>query len=594
MQWFQLALSVGSLMLLPGLGHARPSPEPSTEASLARRQPPAQPPFTPGGFAYRGSYLSPLEVRSMGGFWPSGADWEARPEAFNLDRHVNGGENGVGVGVQDPELWRSAYVTVGQTIEAAQQQPGGWLYVIRATPNMLYGNGYPESYAYALGGVLWQQVIGWHRVQRGPNGEVSVEYPMTLNREYEHRVYDGNPACQASSSIPPNMRNPDRQTYGQHNEDDEAVELMEDWTVISLVGLFPFQWRHYEFDEDVPGPLEGLPEAAPIPAPPVQRRLSGDELLAAAEYLAGLDEGHRCEIPMEMWNEYLVDEADHDLALAFAYVNETLGHHAAGPSHGNQPGPSNGDQLNPPNAHPPAHSPARPNNDEDLDRAVAEAMQWFDQQHDAMCTLLSGACGFMGSPNRRSDKDKLKAPKANLNKFCQRLKKNYHRPLTCKKTDKGVCEDARARCSTINYLVLDIALGDYNWGGTYDNILAMMGHHWYMMAEAPGYGDHAQKIIDLEKSYGTKTVRIRDMHGIVLMDHLVDAVGAGDQWYLQDVKLVAQCEGSRDRIHMDKFIGINKWVGHQGAARESIVWNGWFGPEDWRQEKPGIGQKPDA
>ncbi|KAI2044076.1 hypothetical protein LOZ39_006499, partial [Ophidiomyces ophidiicola] len=369
MQWFQLALSVGSLMLLPGLGHARPSPEPSTEASLARRQPPAQPPFTPGGFAYRGSYLSPLEVRSMGGFWPSGADWEARPEAFNLDRHVNGGENGVGVGVQDPELWRSAYVTVGQTIEAAQQQPGGWLYVIRATPNMLYGNGYPESYAYALGGVLWQQVIGWHRVQRGPNGEVSVEYPMTLNREYEHRVYDGNPACQASSSIPPNMRNPDRQTYGQHNEDDEAVELMEDWTVISLVGLFPFQWRHYEFDEDVPGPLEGLPEAAPIPAPPVQRRLSGDELLAAAEYLAGLDEGHRCEIPMEMWNEYLVDEADHDLALAFAYVNETLGHHAAGPSHGNQPGPSNGDQLNPPNAHPPAHSPARPNNDEDLDRA---------------------------------------------------------------------------------------------------------------------------------------------------------------------------------------------------------------------------------
>ncbi|RDA93437.1 hypothetical protein CP533_2630 [Ophiocordyceps camponoti-saundersi (nom. inval.)] len=213
-------LSALCLLLWPRHCHATSPPSvslyqrQSTPSTTSTTLPPAFKPQVPETveWVYRGHRDSPEQVKQAGGFMPRNRPSTSR--AFTIDGHLRGLCN-------NPETAYSSTSCkfgIGVVYAARNSYHGealGWVYRIRATPNMVNMEGtlrqyYSEREAAefsALGGIRWNQIHSYWRVTRDyiPREEDDLEEAMignfnntdyeaisdrfTLNPDYDAELY---------------------------------------------------------------------------------------------------------------------------------------------------------------------------------------------------------------------------------------------------------------------------------------------------------------------------------------------------------------------------------------------------------------------
>ncbi|WP_102830597.1 enterotoxin A family protein [Bartonella bovis] len=140
---------------------------------------------------YRADKRNPETVKNAKGFYPRGVNGSqpfAPPSDINLWEHVI-----------DINLWehvegvRGGYISTTTSQDVAiRWNHNGYVYHIRTTPNFIDVNAtlreyspFPEQFELAaLGGVRWEQVVGWEVVI---NGNIVGEF--IPNPDYNDRLY---------------------------------------------------------------------------------------------------------------------------------------------------------------------------------------------------------------------------------------------------------------------------------------------------------------------------------------------------------------------------------------------------------------------
>ncbi|KAK2606461.1 hypothetical protein QQS21_003154 [Conoideocrella luteorostrata] len=192
-----------AICLLIGPSHALTIPQSSSKSigtqSLQKRQLPLP------KKVYRGSPMSPEQVRALGGFIPRGVGEATSNDTFSLRNHHRG---------NNPTAYTSTSRSFGVGLGYSVKHGDGWVYKIHATPNMIDmdGSNFRLDHAHeeefsALGGVLFNQIQAWMFIPSTITaGGVTVEdvvkyhdfetfagqypnYTWTENIGYNHR-YD--------------------------------------------------------------------------------------------------------------------------------------------------------------------------------------------------------------------------------------------------------------------------------------------------------------------------------------------------------------------------------------------------------------------
>lgn len=137
-----------------------------------------------GAVVYRGDSRSPGTLRDAGGFLPSNAN--ADPESFGLYQHTRLPRK------KDSTQFVSTSSSLGIAAIYAATRPddiigydatASWVYFIRPTPNFIDARKTMGAYAVdefnkefaALGGVRWEQVLGWTKLNTSPPVEDQIQ-----------------------------------------------------------------------------------------------------------------------------------------------------------------------------------------------------------------------------------------------------------------------------------------------------------------------------------------------------------------------------------------------------------------------------------
>ncbi|KAK2022714.1 cholera enterotoxin subunit A2 [Colletotrichum zoysiae] len=160
-------------------------------------------------FVWRGAGRAPQDVKAAGGFLPKGltAVGEVAPN-INLYSHVdipqefdeNGNPTSLGSTPEDDgytSFTSSFFLALGYAFYSRQQDTT-WIYRVKTTPNMINVaktlgkyNLYSEEDEYAaLGGVKWDQIVSWRKVDRRNLHNFSWLWP-TMNKDYDATRYGG-------------------------------------------------------------------------------------------------------------------------------------------------------------------------------------------------------------------------------------------------------------------------------------------------------------------------------------------------------------------------------------------------------------------
>ncbi|PHH73773.1 putative enterotoxin [Ophiocordyceps australis] len=127
----------------------------------------SRPSLKPRKIVFRGESRSPGQIQLARGFLPFSQD-QPTADSFSIWRHIIND-------ISDEDGNReTAYVTTTSSLHIGVLQAGldrmrGWVYVIRATPNIFDavgslnpGNEYANEEQYlATMGIRWEQVVGW-------------------------------------------------------------------------------------------------------------------------------------------------------------------------------------------------------------------------------------------------------------------------------------------------------------------------------------------------------------------------------------------------------------------------------------------------
>ncbi|KAK2061029.1 cholera enterotoxin subunit A2 [Colletotrichum caudatum] len=160
-------------------------------------------------FVWRGAGRAPRDVKAAGGFLPKGvtAVGEVAP-SISLWNHVDipqefdedGNRIGLGSTAEDDgytSFTSSFFLALGYAFYSRRQDTT-WIYRVKTTPNMIdvaktlgKYNFYSEEDEYAaLGGVKWEQIVSWRKVDRNNIATFSWLWP-TKNKDYDARIYSG-------------------------------------------------------------------------------------------------------------------------------------------------------------------------------------------------------------------------------------------------------------------------------------------------------------------------------------------------------------------------------------------------------------------
>ncbi|RCI11098.1 putative heat-labile enterotoxin [Ophiocordyceps polyrhachis-furcata BCC 54312] len=210
-----------------------------------------------GEFVYRRDYRGPAVIKQAGGFRPQGSDWELDEEAFSIDHHYRAGPHGCELddAGDAPSSFRTAYVSASRKL-ATGAGHGGWVYEIRATPNILddrWQESYPDGKVFALGGIHWHQV---KRYARRKAAEPVDEVVWMRNPDYRQWLYE-RPDYAATYRVSTEF--PRALSLGEVGDEQDglmqrplfltAQRYVAD-EAADLVGDFPFSYE----EKQMPGP----------------------------------------------------------------------------------------------------------------------------------------------------------------------------------------------------------------------------------------------------------------------------------------------------------------------------------------------------
>ncbi|RDA83063.1 putative heat-labile enterotoxin, partial [Ophiocordyceps camponoti-leonardi (nom. inval.)] len=249
MHWFGILLSAAPLWLsVSGADEAAIVDEVPTSHDIA------------GEFVYRRDYRAPEVIKQAGGFKPQGTDWELDEDAFSIDHHYRAGPQGCELddGGDGSSSFRTAYVSASRELTTGAGY-GGWLYEIRATPNILddqWPESYPDGKVFALGGIPWRQVKRYARIGSGnaanpidgidwmPNPHYEVWLFERLKYETRYRVSTEFPRALSMGEVG------DEQDGLLHRPMFLTAQRFVEDEASDLVGSFPL----YYGDDRTPEP----------------------------------------------------------------------------------------------------------------------------------------------------------------------------------------------------------------------------------------------------------------------------------------------------------------------------------------------------
>ncbi|KAK1597114.1 cholera enterotoxin subunit A2 [Colletotrichum navitas] len=178
-------------------------------------------------FVWRGAGRSPQEIKAAGGFVPKGltAVGEVAP-SISLWNHVDIPEeydeegNRIGLGsTRDDDGYTSFtssfLLALGHAFFSRQQETT-WIYRVKTTPNMIdvtktlgkYNVYFEEDEYAALGGVKWDQIVSWRKIDRSNLQSFSWLLPIK-NPDYNEIRYSGfrtGGAQYGLAGFPPNHK----------------------------------------------------------------------------------------------------------------------------------------------------------------------------------------------------------------------------------------------------------------------------------------------------------------------------------------------------------------------------------------------------
>ncbi|KAK2046695.1 ADP-ribosylation [Colletotrichum somersetense] len=160
-------------------------------------------------YVWRGAGRSPEEIKASGGFLPKGvtAVGDVAPDV-SLWHHVDvrqefdedGNPTSLWVSPEDDgyvAFTSSFFLALGYALYTRQQETT-YIYRVKTTRDMIdvtktlgKYNLWPEEKEYAaLGGVKWDQIVSWRKVDTGKLHSFSWLWP-TMNKDYDSEKYSG-------------------------------------------------------------------------------------------------------------------------------------------------------------------------------------------------------------------------------------------------------------------------------------------------------------------------------------------------------------------------------------------------------------------
>ncbi|PFH59931.1 putative enterotoxin [Ophiocordyceps unilateralis] len=283
----------------------------------------------PKKLLFRGDIRNPDEIKSDGGFQPLEEGYENDAAAFSINHHMLGNpypdsdDESDGSSTCSDE-WMTAFVSTSYSPEHAQHyangDQGGYIYVIHPTPNIIDVRGIPflplnvDEECVALGGVLWQQVVGWINYQ-----EYTRLRPSNL-MDHIHNNPDYEPQLFGNSHLTADLK-------ADFATREEATKFMDETgSVVGWSGSFPLHFPAiHGQDQDIcePGPsgyefsVKGKGGSSYEPDQdsdePSSKRFKGMKS-------AGMDS----ETSDSVSDECVVPDQEEDRANAYAAISEQL------------------------------------------------------------------------------------------------------------------------------------------------------------------------------------------------------------------------------------------------------------------------------
>ncbi|KAK2616691.1 hypothetical protein QQS21_000303 [Conoideocrella luteorostrata] len=257
---WQYFLSAACLALACiGPGGAMQSVGTNTIETLHRRDPPPPKTYTKPAAkrVWRGDRRAPRTLRRAGGVIPLGNYWEREFEgrgSFTIAHHEQGPNHEDNL--RSP--WGTAFVSVSRDSYTASTY-GYWLYLIDGTPNMIDPDADQLTHgqeAFALGGILWRQIIGWVYIDEKRAEQGYTEADTQRNPEYDPsfaeytvtRINPGDTRWRAYRSL-----GRDSWTNFMNNDVPQGLRERLGWS-----NRFPFTFQPNNADEtNFPGPRDG-------------------------------------------------------------------------------------------------------------------------------------------------------------------------------------------------------------------------------------------------------------------------------------------------------------------------------------------------
>ncbi|PHH84195.1 putative enterotoxin [Cordyceps sp. RAO-2017] len=221
-------------------------------------------------YVYRSDSRGPDEIRRAGGFRPRGA-YAYSEAAFDVGEHMHfaasssaeESDSGSESGSEPDEERPSASGFVSTASEAwyashINQAVAHWVYMVHATPHMFVNDGV-EDEVLAVGGILWEQVVGYYRL--GPDEDfptdAQVAERLVRNGDYDGPRFDG---LLASPDLPPRWDH----AHGLRSA-TAFLSRPEVGGPVGWTGRFPLPFRTYADDPAGEPPRKKL---KPHPGPP--------------------------------------------------------------------------------------------------------------------------------------------------------------------------------------------------------------------------------------------------------------------------------------------------------------------------------------
>ncbi|RDA91653.1 hypothetical protein CP533_0081 [Ophiocordyceps camponoti-saundersi (nom. inval.)] len=455
---------------------------------------------------YRGDSRPPDVIRASGGFHPWGEYWHD-DTSFSLENHLFINEHFLDAVWEDMcdddesaardrrvrEAWNvnftTAYVSTSTSPqEAAEFAPGGWIYVIQATPNMLVMEENFFDEVLALGGIHWSQVRGYTQVggwSRPPFTDRIREGQFTLNQDFDQHRW----GALTASRLP--------EDWNHRNPRQSAVALMQSvGRSVGWTGSFPLLPTLEEETLTVVGPPGRIP--AIVPSSRIPGTVKSGRIPATAP-----GKGSR-----------VVPEA---LPGPSGEATNLCQGSASGSDR--QPCSADGRRR---------YEPRDFDIPEHVRRRVEQGIQTEDD------------CAYIFSRLAASFPALLQTSiwKRSESSICHSLFAKFPRTYLFRlfQGEKGKCPP----CKTIDRLEIGVWISPDFTSGTWDTILAAISgkQPHVFIAREPEAGFQDWKAFNLKQIFGSRRVAVWDVDRISIVDVAQEAFYQKDPWVLQVIVII--------------------------------------------------------